>query len=70
MPMETPQGISRRAPPPIFFHSGTPSQARLEVPHGRFESAARHIVPANVLRQRRDVGGAMRGRLPSTRGAT
>src|ERR1035438_7405194 len=25
MPMETPHGISRRAPPPIFFQSGTPS---------------------------------------------
>src|ERR1022692_1727789 len=43
MPMETPHGISRRAPPPIAFHSGWP---------------ARHLVSAGVRGERRDVFGA------------
>ena len=68
--METPQGISRRAPPPICCHSGTPVAARLQVPDRGFQAAARHPVAADVRGQRGHVRGAMRIRGPSTRGAT
>jgi len=53
MPMETPQGTSA---------DGLPQRdallPRLQVPDGRFQTAARHVVAANVGQQRIDVGGA------------
>ena len=57
--METPQGISRRAPAPICCHSGTPLHARFQIPDGGFQPAARHVVAADVGGQREDVFGGM-----------
>ena len=45
-------------------------QARLQVPDGGFQAAARHVVAANVGGQREHVLGGLRASWPSTRGAT
>ena len=58
MPIETPHGISRRAPPPICCQSGSLVQARFQIPDRRFQAAARHLVPADMRGQRRDIVGA------------
>jgi hypothetical protein len=54
MPIETPQGISRRAPPPMCATAdGRPCAP--PGPTRRFQAPARHVVAADVRRERRHV---------------
>ena len=48
MPIETPQGISVRAPPPICFASGTPLRRASRSHTAASTPPRRHVMAANV----------------------
>ena len=58
MPIETPQGISRARAAADVLVERLAEQARFQIPHGDFHSAARHQVTADVRAARADFGRA------------